>query len=95
VVFVGSPTVTPTTLSSNPKYPNVVADYRKQFDVLKSLKCDVFLGAHGSYFDMAAKIARAKENLAVNPFIDPDGYKQFVQRMEQRFLDQLKKETDK
>ena len=95
VVFVGSPTVTPTNLSNNPKYPTVVADYRKQFEILKSLKCDVFLGAHGSYFNMKSKIERAKANPAANPFIDPNGYTQFLQRAEQRFLDQLKKEESK
>jgi metallo-beta-lactamase class B len=95
VVFVGSPTVNPTILSNNPKYPNVIADYRKQFDILKSLKCDVFLGGHGFYFDMKAKIDHAKADPAVNPFIDPNGYTQFVRQAEQRFLDQLKKETGK
>jgi metallo-beta-lactamase class B len=93
VVFVGSPTVKPGSLANNPKYPNVAEDFRQQFEVLKSLKCDVFQGGHGFYFDMKPKIARAQENPAVNPFLDPEGYQKFVQRMEQRFLDQLKKDA--
>ena len=35
------------------------------FQVLKSLPCDFFLGAHGNYFDMEAKYARLKEGAAV------------------------------
>ena len=30
------------------------------FRVLKSLPCDIFLGAHGGYFDMETKYARLK-----------------------------------
>jgi hypothetical protein len=30
-----------------------------------------------------------------NPFIDPNGYGQFVHRMEQLFLDQVNKDTSK
>ena len=30
----------------------------RMFQVLKSLPCDIFLGAHGAYFDMEAKYAR-------------------------------------
>ncbi|OHB65358.1 MAG: hypothetical protein A2Y77_07015 [Planctomycetes bacterium RBG_13_62_9] len=94
VVFIGSPTLNPNTrLSGNEKYPNVVADYRKGFEVLKALKCDIFLGAHGSYFDMADKIKRREADPTVNPFIDPTGYRKFIEVHEQRFLDQLKSEA--
>jgi len=47
------------------------------FRILKSLPCDVFLGAHGNYYGMEAKYARMKEH-AANPFIDPEGYKSYV-----------------
>ena len=32
------------------------------FCVLKSLSCDIFPGAHGSYFDLETKYARLKES---------------------------------
>ena len=41
-------------------YPGIAADYEKTFVTLKGLPCDIFLGAHGQYFDMLAKLARAK-----------------------------------
>lgn len=72
-VIVGSPNVNPgTILVGNRNYPGIAEDYVKTFAVLKSLPCDLFLGAHGGYFDMKAKYARIKAG-AANPFIDPAG----------------------
>jgi metallo-beta-lactamase class B len=63
------------------------------FRILKSLPCDVFLGAHGNYYGMEAKYARMKEG-AANPFIDPDGYKSYVAEREQTFRTELAKQKD-
>lgn len=72
VVIVGSPNVNPGyKLLNNTKYPQIAQDYKRTFRVLKSLPCDVFLGAHGGYYDMTAKYARMK-NGGTNPFIDPE-----------------------
>jgi len=58
VVIVGSPNVNPGyKLVNNAKYPEIARDYERGFQVLKSLPCDVFLGAHGAYYDMEAKHA--------------------------------------
>src|SRR3954447_8484495 len=55
-VIVGSPTVNPGhILVGSTKYPEVAQDYVKPFVVLKSLPCDLFLGAHGAYFGLQAK----------------------------------------
>jgi len=79
-------------LVNNVKYPRIAADYEKTFRVLKSLPCDVFLGAHGGYYGMDAKYARMKDGGA-NPFIDPDGYKNFVAEHENIFLAELARQT--
>ena len=92
VVFVGSPSVPPQyKLVGNPRYPDAVDDYRRTFATLKSLPCDIFLGAHGNFFDLAAKMKRIGEK--PNPFIDPKGYKKFVGEMEQAFEERVKRET--
>ena len=41
-------------------YPGIAADYERTFAALKNLPCDVFLGAHGAYFDMLEKLDRVK-----------------------------------
>jgi metallo-beta-lactamase class B len=89
VVFVGSPSApSQYKLLGNPRYPDAVDDYRRTFATLKSLPCDVFLGSHGSFFDLAGKMKRLGEK--PNPFIDPDGYKKFVTDMEAAFERRVK-----
>ena len=59
VVIIGSPNVNPGyKLVRNTVYPGIAQDYELTFRTLKALHCDVFLGAHGSYFGMEAKVAQ-------------------------------------
>jgi metallo-beta-lactamase class B len=92
VVIVGSPNVNPGyRLAGHRSYPQIAEDYERTFRALKSLPCDVFLGAHGGYFGMEEKYARLK-NGGANPFIDPAGYKKFVADKEQEFRTELAKQ---
>jgi len=84
-VIVGSPNVNPGyILVGNKNYPKIADDYVKTFAVLKSLPCDLFLGAHGAYFGLQAKHEKMKVGGA-NPFIDPDGYKAYVAERDDAF----------
>jgi len=77
-VIIGSPNVNPGyILVGNQKYPGIAEDYVKTFAVLKSLPCDLFLGAHGGYFGLKEKYEKMKAG-GPNPFVDPDGYKAYV-----------------
>lgn len=92
IVIVGSPNVNPGyQLVDNPLYPRIAEDYVQTFRVLKSLPCDVFLGAHGSYYGMETKFARMKPH-SPQVFIDPDGYRSYVAEREQAFLRALAKQ---
>jgi metallo-beta-lactamase class B len=85
VVVIGSPNVNAGyVLVGNKNYPQIADDYVKTFARLKSLPCDVFLGAHGAYFGLKAKYAKLKSE-ATNPFIDPDGYKAYVAERNETF----------
>ncbi len=93
VVIVGSPNVNAGyKLANNTLYPQIASEYERMFRVLKSLPCDVFLGAHGAYYGMEDKFARLNKGGA-NPFIDPDGYKRYVAEREETFRSELKKQT--
>jgi metallo-beta-lactamase class B len=93
VVIVGSPNVNPGyKLVNNARYPGIADDYARGFRVLKSLDCDVFLGAHGSYYDMETKYAKLSTGGA-NPYLDPAGYKSYVAEREQAFLSELQKQS--
>ena len=92
VVIVGSPNVNDGyKLVNNAKYATIATDYERMFKVLKSLPCDIFLGAHGSYFDLESKYARYKER-GTAAFVDPEGYKRFVASKEQEFRSKLQKQ---
>jgi metallo-beta-lactamase class B len=92
-VIVGSPNVNPGyKLVNNERYPEIADDYARGFRVLKSLPCDIFLGAHGIYYDLEAKYARLNAG-GPNPYIDSEGYKNYVNEREEAFLAELQKQT--
>jgi len=89
VVIVGSPNVnTGYKLVNNAEYPQIASDYEHTFDTLKSLHCDIFLGAHGAYYGLAEKYARMKQG-APMVFADPEGYKRYVIDREAAFKAEL------
>jgi metallo-beta-lactamase class B len=92
VVIVGSPNVNPGyKLLGKPSYPQIASDYEKTFRVMRSLHCDIFLGAHGSYYNMEEKYARMNST-GTNVFIDPEGYKKYVEDREHAFRTELAKQ---
>ena len=82
-------------LVGNPKYPANAEDFAKAFQTLKSLPCDVFLGAHGYWFGIQEKVKSLQQGAKNNPFIDPQGYRAYLEKMEREYLDQLKREQGK
>jgi metallo-beta-lactamase class B len=97
VVIVGSWNVNPGwRLVDRPdqpaSYPGIAADYRRTFATLKGLQCDVFLGAHGAYFEMLAKLDRIKAGANESVWIDPSGYQAAVTEREQAFEAELKRQ---
>jgi metallo-beta-lactamase class B len=92
VVFATSTTVNPgTSLLNNPKYRNIVSDWETTYRVLKSLSPDVWLSAHPSAFGGNGKAARAGQQ--PNPYIDPEGYRRYVEASEARFRKLLEEQT--
>jgi metallo-beta-lactamase class B len=90
VVVVGSPNVNPGyKLVNNAAYPRIAQDYDRMFQVLKSLPCDIFLGAHGDYYGMSSKLAAKKG------FVDPEGYQAYLAGREAAYRGELKKQQGK
>jgi metallo-beta-lactamase class B len=89
VVIVGSPNVNPGyKLVNNAQYPAIAGDFERTFRVLDSLPAGIFLGAHGSYFDLVAKYARWKSGDST-AFVDPEGYRKYVREREAAFRKEL------
>lgn len=79
-------------LINYPEYPNIIEDFQKTFRVVKSLPCEVFLGPHGNFFDLKGKYERMQAGAKENPFIDPEGCRQWIERGDAAFLKQLEEE---
>jgi metallo-beta-lactamase class B len=96
VVIVGSWNVNPgfRLVASHGKpasYPGIESDYVHTFAALNELPCDIFLGAHGVYFDMLAKLARMPQE-GDKVWIDPDGYHRTVAERKAAFETELHKQ---
>jgi metallo-beta-lactamase class B len=87
--IVGSPNV------NNLEYPTIAWSYQHAFMVWKQFPWEniVFLGAHGSYYDMKTKYAKLNDG-GENPFIDTAGYKAYIADREGAFREELKKQQD-
>jgi metallo-beta-lactamase class B len=93
IVIVGSATfLSSYKLVGDAAYPKMAQDFELTFRTLKALPCDVFLGAHGSYYGMLRKFDEMKAGGA-NPFIDPAGYQSYVAEKDKEFLAELAKQT--
>jgi len=91
VVIVGSPNINAFALVNNKEYPQIAEDYVKGFAVLNALPCDLFLGAHGSYFGLMAKYDKFKAG-DKNAFIDPAGYKAYIAEREKAFHEEWERQ---
>ncbi|MGE5624478.1 MAG: subclass B3 metallo-beta-lactamase [Bacillota bacterium] len=90
VVFLCGVTTPGYQLVNNPKYPDIVADFTHSFATLRALPCDVFLGAHGLYFGFSGKLSRLQRHEQPgNPFVDPQGYKDYLAQAEEDFRRKL------
>jgi metallo-beta-lactamase class B len=72
-------------------YPGIVQDFQHTFSLLRGLPCDVFLGAHGGYFDMLTKLKQYPQG-GSRVFIDPAGYKNYVTDAQETFERELHKQ---
>ena len=97
VVVVGGVSINPgTKVSGMPTYPNITRDWTRTFEILDTLPCDIFLGAHAAYFGGERKAAELRAHPdGPNPFVDPAGYHELIRRSRQRFREQLAAETKK
>jgi metallo-beta-lactamase class B len=65
-------------------YPGIREDFNRTFATLRALPCDIFLGAHGVYFNLLAKVKRMPSE-AEAAFIDPKGYVDAVDTAQAEF----------
>jgi metallo-beta-lactamase class B len=89
VVFPCSLTAPGYRLAGNSDYPEIVKDFEYSFTKLGTLPCDVFVGGHSWEFAMEAKRKALDKGAGGNPFVDPDGYKRWLERSRAAFRKQV------
>jgi metallo-beta-lactamase class B len=90
-VFINCSVSVVDRLVGNASYPEIAADYQRTFARSRQIEADVFLSSHPSAFGMAEKRAKMKPGGA-NPFVDSGEMKRFMEKAEQTFRAELKKQ---
>lgn len=73
-------------------YPGIAADFERSFERLESLPCEVFLASHAGFFDLSGKRDKTAED-GVHPFVDPEGYRRYIEGARERFLEAVAEEA--
>lgn len=84
-LFLCSVTAPGYKLVGNTTYPDIAADYRHSFAVLKTLPCEIFLGAHAQFYDMLKKRAAMEKTGSPLVFVDPAGCRRYLDEAEAAF----------
>jgi metallo-beta-lactamase class B len=75
-------------LVGNQDYPAIADDYARSFKLLRTLPVDVFLGAHGDFYNLRTKYLKLQQG-GENPFIDPSGFNTYLDEKEKAFTAEL------
>ncbi len=68
------------------RYPEQEADIERSFRVLRSLPADIWVTCHARSWGRYRKFVASKTaKIAVDPFIDPDGYRAYIDAAEADF----------
>jgi len=71
-------------LVNNQNYPEIAADFARTIKKYRTMKPDVFLASHSWFFDLAGKYKRLGTG-ATNPYVDPAGFRAWVDNMERNY----------
>jgi metallo-beta-lactamase class B len=81
-------------LIKNELYPEIADDFEKSFRHLKTLNCEVYLYPRGTTIELDRKKAILdKGGYKVNPFVDPEGCRSYIEFYEARYKKQLEEEA--
>lgn len=73
-------------------YPGIADDFRRTFEEMPDYPCDIFLGAHGMYFGMLAKLKRLPSE-GPRVWVDPDGYQALLDKTRRAFEAEVERQA--
>jgi metallo-beta-lactamase class B len=75
----------------DPSYPGIGRDYCSSLAHLRTLHPDIFLGAHGSFIDLPAKLEKLAAGNA-RAFVDREGFERYLDEAQQRIETNLQEQ---
>ena len=72
----------------DPTYPGVADDFAETFRRQKALNIDVWVASHAGQYNLHDKYEPG-QRYHPDTFVDPDGFRAEVERLEQLYLDQI------
>ena len=76
-----------------PTYPGVAEDFESTYRRQKAMSVDVWVAAHGSQYDLHNKY-KIGQTYDPNTFVDPEGFIETIERLEEKYLNQVQDETN-
>ena len=85
-VDISSLTLIPSSLVGERYDAQLQEEFRQTFVKLRRIPADLFLGPHASFFNMATKL-KQRDSVPdpVAPFIDREGYLNYIKTSEEKF----------
>ncbi len=80
-------------LVDNAAYPRIARDFEASIARLRALPCDIFLGGHSWDFGLHKKIEARANDPSRNPFVDPEGYRAYLDRSEAALRKQIAEQS--
>ena len=74
-------------LVDNAAWPDIAAAFEHTYEVVDALRPDIWLAPHAFMFAMEQKAARI--GTGANPFVDPQGYRDYVSARASEFRSEL------
>jgi metallo-beta-lactamase class B len=78
---------------SDPSHQLALATYRRTFDVVRSLPCDILLTPHPGQSDGDVKFAKLLSKASPNPFLDPAACRTYADANEKDLSELLQKDA--
>ena len=90
-VDISSLTLIPSSLVGERYDAQLQEEFSQTFVKLRRIPADLFLGPHASFFNMATKL-KQRDSVAdpVAPFIDREGYLNYIKTSEAKFLQAIR-----
>jgi metallo-beta-lactamase class B len=74
-------------------HPSLIDTFRATIAKVRALPCDIIIGVHPGFTDLAGKLKRRQEKEARDPFVTPDGCRAYADAASKRLDERIAEEA--